>query len=140
MKVKRQIMALLLVCSLTLGLASFGRAADDLEKKIDTTSRKIRILKHKESNVLGKLVRTQKEMDRLSFDLSRINSRVGTTRRKMRVIDSQLDKTKLDIAKISSSIDARKDVLNTRLVSIYKYGYQSYLEVLFQINNFANYS
>jgi murein DD-endopeptidase MepM/ murein hydrolase activator NlpD len=139
MKVKRQIVFLLLVYSLTLGLGSFGRAADDLEKKIDTTSRKIRILKHKESNVLGKLVKTQEEMDQLSSDLSRINSRVGTTRKKMQVIGSQLNKTRLDIEKIRGSIDERKDVLNMRLVSIYKYGYQSYLEVLFQIKNFAEF-
>jgi murein DD-endopeptidase MepM/ murein hydrolase activator NlpD len=138
-KVKRRIMALLLVSGLVLGLSSLGLAADDLKTKINTTNRKLNQLKYKEHKVLGKLVKTQEEMDQLSSDLSRINNRVGTTQKKMRVIDSQLDKTQGDIEKVRGSINERKDVLNLRLVSLYKYGYQSYLEVLFQVKNFSEF-
>jgi murein DD-endopeptidase MepM/ murein hydrolase activator NlpD len=139
MKVKRQIIALLLVLCMLLSLSSFGWAADDLERKINTTNRKIQQLKHKENNVLGKLVQTQEEMDQLSSNLFKINNRVGTTQKKMRVINSQLDKTRFDIAKVRGSIDEHKDLLNRRLISIYKYGYQSYLEVLFQANHFSEF-
>jgi murein DD-endopeptidase MepM/ murein hydrolase activator NlpD len=138
-KGKRQIIALILVIGMALGLSSFGWAADDLEKKINTTNRKLQQLKHKENNVLGKLVKTQEEMDQLSSDLFKINNRVGTAQKKMRVIDSQLDKTQFDIEKVRGSIDEHKDLLNLRLVSIYKYGYQSYLEVLFQVKNFSEF-
>jgi murein DD-endopeptidase MepM/ murein hydrolase activator NlpD len=139
MKVKRQIIALLLVLCMLLSLSSFGWAADDLERKINTTNRKIQQLKHKENNVLGKLVQTQEEMDQLSSNLFKINNRVGTTQKKMRVINSQLDKTRFDIAKVRGSIDEHRDLLNRRLISIYKYGYQSYLEVLFQANHFSEF-
>jgi murein DD-endopeptidase MepM/ murein hydrolase activator NlpD len=57
----------------------------------------------------------------------------------MQVIDSQLGKTRSDIQKVQSAIQARRDVLNLRLVSLYKYGYQSYLEILFQVKNFSEF-
>jgi murein DD-endopeptidase MepM/ murein hydrolase activator NlpD len=75
----------------------------------------------------------------LSSNLFKINNRVGTTQKKMRVINSQLDKTRFDIAKVRGSIDEHRDLLNRRLISIYKYGYQSYLEVLFQANHFSEF-
>ncbi|HYH02196.1 MAG TPA: peptidoglycan DD-metalloendopeptidase family protein, partial [Bacillota bacterium] len=106
---------------------------------MNKTSREIEKLRHKENNVIGNLVRTQEEMDKLNADLSKINNRVGTTEKKMQVIDSELDKTQNDIQKVRSVIDQQKDVLNARLVSIYKYGYQSYLEVLFHVKNFSEF-
>jgi murein DD-endopeptidase MepM/ murein hydrolase activator NlpD len=138
-KVKRQMIVLLPIFGIVLGLSSWGAAANDLDKEINSTNRKINILRNKETNVLGKLVKTQEEMDKLSSNLSRINNRVGTTRKKMRVIDTQLDRTRGAIEKVRNVIDERKEIMNQRLVSLYKYGYQSYLEVLFQVKDFSEF-
>jgi murein DD-endopeptidase MepM/ murein hydrolase activator NlpD len=140
MKVGREIFVLLLALGVALGLNSSGLAEnEDLDIKINSANRKINILKYKENRVLGKLVQTQEEMDKLSTDLSKINNRVGTTKKKMRVIGSQLDKTQIDIEKVRGLLDQRKDVLNRRLVSLYKYGYQSYLEILFGVKDFSEF-
>jgi murein DD-endopeptidase MepM/ murein hydrolase activator NlpD len=139
MKMCRKIASLLLGIGLIGVLTSNGWATDDLERKINKTNTQLRQLRRIENNALGKLVQTQEEMDKLSSDLSKINSRVGTTKKKMQVIGSQLGKTQSDIEKVRSAIRARRDVLNLRLVSLYKYGYQSYLEILFQVKNFSEF-
>ncbi|HEY8464079.1 MAG TPA: peptidoglycan DD-metalloendopeptidase family protein [Bacillota bacterium] len=128
-----------LMLSLILGLSPAGLATEDLEKQMTQTSREIEKLRDKEHNVMGNLVRTQAEVDKLSADLSKLNNRVGTAEKKMKVIDTQLNKTQSDIQKIRVSIEGHKKVLNSRLVSIYKYGYQSYLEILFQVKNFSEF-
>ena len=124
---------------LVIGCGSVGLAEEDLDKKMTKTSREIEKLRRKEHNVIGNLVRTQEEMDKLNADLSKINSRVGTTQKKMKVIDTELGKTQNDIQKVRNAINQHKEVLNSRLVSIYKYGYQSYLEVLFRVKNFSEF-
>lgn len=137
-KKSRFFMFLLLFCALSLG-ASAGRAEEDIQKKIDQTKKKLTQTKVKEKSVLGKLLSNQKELDKVSTNLSKLTSRVGDAERRIKSTKSELGKAEEDLVEVRSEISGEEEVLNQRLVAIYKYGYQSYLEVLFQAKNFGEF-
>lgn len=140
MKQKTRLLVFLL-WALILSTASVGgyAAEDDLQKKMSQTKQKLTQIKVKEKSVLGKLITTQKELDKISSDVNKLSSRLGNTEKRISVIRNELEQAEDDLEQVQSEIFGRETVLNQRLVSIYKYGYQSYLEILFQAKNFGDF-
>lgn len=133
-------MLISIVLALFTGFNMLSVAAEvDIQRQIEQKNRELRKIKSQERSVMGNLIKTQKEVDKISSDLSKLKSRVGTTEKRMQSINAELNRTQVDIQKVRGSINSRKGELNLRLVSIYKYGYQSYLEILFQVKNFGEF-
>jgi murein DD-endopeptidase MepM/ murein hydrolase activator NlpD len=140
MNKKQKLMIVLASLVIFSGLNALSATAEvDIQKQIDQKNKELRRIKIQERSVTSSLIKTQKEVDKISFDLSKLNHRVGKTEKKMQSINVELNRTQGDIQKVRNNIYGRKNELNARLVSIYKYGYQSYLEILFQVNNFAEF-
>lgn len=112
---------------------------DDLLKKIDQTKKKLNQNKIQEKQVVSKLTQTQQQVDRIVNNLTNLNSRLGKTQKSMLETQSQLDKTQSQLDQIKMNMMSRREVLDRRLVTIYKYGYQSYFEVLFNAKNFGEF-
>jgi murein DD-endopeptidase MepM/ murein hydrolase activator NlpD len=138
--IRKKWVPVLIALGMFVGLNALSVAAEvDIQRQIDQKNRELSRIKNKERSVMGNLLKTQKEVDKISSDLSKLKNRVGTTEKRMQSINAELNRTQVDIQKVRGNIDSRKEQLNTRLVSIYKYGYQSYLEILFQVKNFGEF-
>jgi len=129
----------ILLC-LIMAIGAFESSAEqDIQSQINQTKNKIKQKRNEEKSVLGKLLNTQKELDKISKNLNQINSQMGTTEERIKVIKSELQKAEEELRKVKNNVSEREKVLNQRIVAIYKYGYQSYLEILFQAKNFGDF-
>jgi len=143
MEKKSAFFSILLGISLCLGLTHVpGYAADntnDIQKKIVQKQKQLNQIKLKEKSVLKDLLSTQKELDKISTNLNRLNSQVGATEKRIAMVQNELNQAEKELNEIQNEISSQREVLNQRLVAIYKYGYQSYLEILFKSKDFAEF-
>ncbi len=131
--------ALFLLVMLVGGTAGFGASKDEIQSRIDQTKKKLSETKRREKSVLKNLLRTQKELEEINDDLTQLNYSLSKTERNMSITQDQLNSARSDLQQIKNEIGGRKGVLDQRLIAIYKYGYQSSLEILFNSRNFAEF-
>jgi murein DD-endopeptidase MepM/ murein hydrolase activator NlpD len=131
--------SLLLLFILMTVSVSYGTSSDEVQTQIDQTKKKLSETKRKENTVLGSLLRTQQELEKIASSLSQLNSNMNTTERKMQIITAQLNSAEMELERVKTEIGGRKGVLDQRLVSLYKHGFQSNLEILFRAKNFAEF-
>ncbi|MFT8870925.1 MAG: NlpC/P60 family protein [Sporolactobacillus sp.] len=103
-------------------------------------------LQSQKSSVASLQAQLSAQQKQLQNDLQSINAKqldltgqVTEAQGKINETNSQIEALKSEISTIQSRIDARKTVLNKRLVSIYKNGSESYLDVLFGAKSFSDF-
>jgi murein DD-endopeptidase MepM/ murein hydrolase activator NlpD len=133
------VMVLLLISFFTVNSIGWGITEEEIEDKIDQTKKKLTQTKIKEHSVLGRLNRSQKELDKISSNLERLNSRIGSTEKNIEFIKYKMHNTEGELNRLESEIIKQQEVLSERILAIYKYGYQSYLEVLFEAKDFGEF-
>lgn len=129
---------MVIICGI-FGPVGWGLNEEDLQSQIDQTKKKLSQTKLKENSVLGNLLRTQNELDKISSNIEKLDSNIGMAERKMEVIKSQYINAQSELERLEKEIIGYRGVLDQRLVAIYKYGYQSYLEVLLTARNFGEF-
>jgi murein DD-endopeptidase MepM/ murein hydrolase activator NlpD len=138
--IKQSKLLILLLLVIFIGsTVGYGASQDEIQTQIDQTKKKLSETKRREKSVLGSLLKTQQELEEISASLNRINSNLGSTEHRIEVIKEQLANAQSDLEKIKIEIGGREGVLDQRLIAIYKYGYQSSLEILFNSQNFAEF-
>ncbi|MGE5582115.1 MAG: murein hydrolase activator EnvC family protein [Bacillota bacterium] len=129
-----------LVSFLVLGSAGWCVSEEEIQRQIEQTKKKISQNKLRENKVLSSLLKTQEELEKIGDNLERLNLNLGQTNQRIKIITGQLNNAQFQLEQIKTQIGGRKGVLDQRLVAIYKYGYQSYLEVLFSSRNFTDFA
>ncbi|MGE5604446.1 MAG: coiled-coil domain-containing protein, partial [Bacteroidota bacterium] len=135
----RLFIALALISLFTVNSISWGISEDEIEDKIDETKKKLTQTKIKEHSVIGSLVRSQKELDKVSSNLQTLSLRIGKTEKNIEVIKYKMNNTQQELQRLETEIVQQQSVLRERILAIYKYGYQSYLEVLFEAEDFGEF-
>lgn len=135
----RFFMALALISLFTVNSISWGISEQEIENKIDQTKKKLTQTKIKEHSTIGRLVRSQQELDKVSSNLRTLNQRIGKTQKNIEFISNKMNSTEKELQKLETEIVQQEDVLRKRISAIYKYGYQSYLEVLFEAKDFGDF-
>lgn len=135
----RFFMALALISLFTVNSISWGISEQEIESKIDQTKQKLTQTKIKEHSTIGRLVRSQQELDKVSSNLRTLNQRIGKTEKNIEFIKNKMYNTEKELQKLELEIVQQENVLRKRISAIYKYGYQSYLEVLFQAKDFGDF-
>ncbi len=130
---------LILIIFMGTTTVGYGASRDEIQTRIDQTKKKLSETKRREKSVLGSLLKTQQELDEISVNLNRISSTLGNTKRRIEVIKKQLVDAQSQLENLKKEIGGREGVLDRRLIAIYKYGYQSSLEVLFSSRSFAEF-
>lgn len=118
---------------------SFGASTDEVQTKIDQTKRKLSETKRRENSVLGTLLRTQQELERISGNLSGLNNKLFNTEQRMGAITAQINHAQTELDQLKTQIGGHRSILDQRLLAFYKYGYQSSLEILFTAKSFAEF-
>jgi murein DD-endopeptidase MepM/ murein hydrolase activator NlpD len=127
---------MLAFCGNFLGSAA---TPDDLDRRIDQTQKKLVDTRIKEYSATTRLLKTQQQLDRIGTNLNQINSKLGNTDRNIAEINRQLGIIEGELDSLNAGILSRRQTLNNRLVSVYKYGYQSYFEALLQARSFSEF-
>jgi murein DD-endopeptidase MepM/ murein hydrolase activator NlpD len=133
----RVLLNFLLMTTLFLSFAGWCASEEDLQTQIDQTKKKLSQAKQKENSVLGNLLMTQQELDKINSNLDRLGSNLGKTVQRVELVKSQFSNALSELENLQNQISSCQGVLDRRLVAIYKYGYQSYLEVIFTARNFG---
>jgi murein DD-endopeptidase MepM/ murein hydrolase activator NlpD len=131
--------AVLLLVMLVGGAVGFGASTDEIQSRINQTKKKLTETKRREKTVLNSLLKSQKELEEINDDLTKLNYSLNKTERNMVITQNQLANAQSDLQRIKTEIGGREGVLDQRLIAIYKYGYQSSLEILFNARNFAEF-
>jgi len=130
---------LLLISLCAVASVGWTITEEELEAKIDQTKKKLTQTKIKEHSVLGNLNRSQQELDKISANLQRLNSRIGNTEKNIEFIKYKINDTEQELKRLEAEINKQQEVLSKRILAIYKYGYQSYLEILFTAKDFGEF-
>lgn len=101
-----------------------------LEKKIEAQRKLISSAKKKEKSVLS-------EISRLEREISRTQNEIDTLEKKEKAVSRNIELTTNDINRAERHLAERTQILNERLVRIYKAGDISYLEILFSAASFS---
>lgn len=118
---------------------SFGASTDEVQTQIDQTKKKLSETKRRENSVLGTLLRTQRELERISSNLAGLNGKLANTEQRMNVITAEINRAQKELDQLKTQIGGHRSILDQRLLAFYKYGYQSSLEILFNAKNFAEF-
>ena len=129
---------LISVCFISSSVG-WGATDEEIQKKIDQTKKQLSQTKMKENTVLGSLLRTQKELDRITANVGQLSSKLGNAERRISEINQQLNAAQRQLDQVQSEILGRQEVLDQRLIAIYKYGYHSYIESLYKSRNFGDF-
>ncbi len=131
---KRLYILLSLSTFLTAAICS-GASQDE----IDQAKKKLSETKRKENSVMGALLRTQQELERINSNLSSLTGKLTNAERRMVSITTEINNAQRELDQLKVQIGGHRGLLDQRLVAYYKYGYQSPLEILFSSRNFAEF-
>lgn len=132
-----------LLCFMMFGSSTIAYAENDdksnLEQIIRQMKKNIQLKKKKEQSVLGNLLKQQKELSQLEQNYGNIKNQLNQTQNKLKNTKQELRYLQTQLSKLGSNLQKRQELLNQRIVVIYKYGFQSYLELLLNANNFGEF-
>ncbi len=134
-----KILFLLMIIFILVEPASLAISRNEIQSKIRLARKKLQQTKKRERRVLGSLRRNQKELNRIHHNLRRLNTRLGKTQKKIDLLSEQIENKQKEIGSLQLDIEQHHEMMKTRLVTIYKYGYQSYLEVLLKARDFSQF-
>lgn len=137
--IHKQCLIWLLLLILAGTSVSFGASTDEVQTKIDQTKKKLSETKRRENSVLGTLLRTQQELERISTNLAGLNYKLANTEQRMGVITAEINHAQSELDQLKTQIGGHRSILDQRLLAFYKYGYQSSLEILFTAKSFAEF-
>lgn len=139
------IILIFLLSGLILGNSTFVSAntgntdKSNLEQLIQQMKKSIQLKKKKEQSVLENLAKQQRELSRLEQNFGQIQNQLHRTQNKLRNTKQELNMLQNKLSKLGWNLQSRQKLLNQRIVAIYKHGFQSYLEILFNARNFAEF-
>jgi Membrane proteins related to metalloendopeptidases len=117
-----------------------GSAYDQntLQKMIEHTKQEIFNQKKKEKSVLSNLSKQQQELNKLEDNRDQLKGKLSAVQNKYMSTQTEQRKLQKNLGILEQNLSTRQQTLNKRLIASYKYGPQSYLEILFQARNYAD--
>lgn len=134
-----------LLCGMIFGSSTpvyaYTENADksNLQQLIQQMKKNIQVKKKKEQSVLGNLIKQQKELSQLEQNYGAIKNQLRQTQNKLKNTKQELRQLQTQLSRLGSNLQTRQQLFNQRIVVIYKHGFQSYLELLFNARNFGEF-
>lgn len=121
------------ICASTLIPARRVLGADDLSQKLqelEQLNREIEEYKKKISQSQTSEKSVLKELERLEDELALSEKELAYIKASIEYVSAEIDKTKAEVAAIEERLAAQKAAFDARLVSMYKAGRTSYVDIL----------
>jgi len=142
LKHKWGIALILIVFALISALPVHGSAASDkknIDKLINKTRDEIVRQKQKERSTLGNLLKQQQELERLERNYNQVKAKLEQTQEELYTTKEELQRLESSLRQLNIELKEQQNILDRRLVALYKYGPQSFLEILFHAEDFVDF-
>ncbi len=110
-----------------------------LKQMIQKTRQEISNQKKREKSVLNNLLTQQQKLSQLEDNYQQIQHALGVAENKVNATRQELFKLQSNFEILESNLQEQRDLLNRRLVAIYKSGPQTYWDLIFISSNFADF-
>lgn len=110
-----------------------------LKQMIQKTRQEISNQKKREKSVLNNLLTQQQKLSQLENNYQQIQHALGVAENKVNATRQELFKLQSNFEILESNLQEQRDLLNRRLVAIYKSGPQTYWDLIFISSNFADF-
>lgn len=108
------------------------RELQELQREIEKYRDQLQSKKRDENSIMNELTRLEQQLNLSEKELEYIQARIS-------YLNEELESTAQQIKEIEKKLEAQKEAFNSRLVSIYKAGQVSYLEVLLTSQNLSDF-
>lgn len=105
---------------------------DEIQQEIEDLKRQLDSKKSAEKSVLAELARLERQLNLASKELSYIEVQLSVT-------DSQISKTRSEVVDMEQKLENQHQAFDARLVSMYKAGRVSYIDVLLTSNSLSEF-
>jgi murein DD-endopeptidase MepM/ murein hydrolase activator NlpD len=126
-------------CAVQTGAVTESPDKSNVEQIIQQMKQSIQLKKKKERSVLDHLVKQQKELSKLEKSYGQIQHQLNETQSKLTSTKQELTKLQVQLSQLGTNLQSRQKLFNQRIVAIYKYGFQSYLTLLFNTHDFGEF-
>ena len=130
------LLALFLLQSFTVGPV---RADNNLDELIRKTKKQLSQQKKREKSVMNSLLSSQRTLDKSEKKLESITRRLRQTQTNIDATRAALKNLEHNLVDLEKKQAARRENLNKRLVALYKYGFDGYIQVFIDTKNFAEF-
>jgi murein DD-endopeptidase MepM/ murein hydrolase activator NlpD len=132
------VIVLILIFLFTAVVYGSNENQDTLRDLIEKTRQEISNQKTKEKSVLANLSKQQRELNKLEDNHDQLKGKLTVTQNKYLLTQAEQLKLQKSLGFLERNLSKRQQLLNQRLIVSYKYGPQSYLEILFRARNYAD--
>jgi len=138
--VKRFFIPLLILCFLVVSqpLVLGAAAEKSVDKLIESTKAKLQNKKKEATKTSKILFNKRKELDQIQNSLNRVTDQLKLARNKEENTHEQLNRIECELISLENRLSQRRDLLQKRVLVLYKHGPLSYLEVVFAASSFAD--
>ena len=129
---KGRILSLTIVTSLvmTIGLTSFASTIDDLNKEKNALNSQMQQTAQEKNQIKNQKANEQSELDTINYELINIQNEISELQSKINELNESIEKKQKEIDAKQKDLEEKQELLKTRLVTLYKKGGISYLDVL----------
>lgn len=129
---KGRILSLTIVTSLvmTIGLTSFASTIDDLNKEKNALNSQMQQTAQEKNQIKNQKANEQSELDTINYELINIQNEISELQSKINELNESIEKKKKEIDAKQKDLEEKQELLKKRLVTLYKKGGISYLDVL----------
>jgi murein DD-endopeptidase MepM/ murein hydrolase activator NlpD len=139
MKQKRIFAVVLLLGCFVWPALSDGASLDEVQTQIKETARKLSETKRREKSALGSLIKAERQLEQLESSLANLNPKLATTEQQIAVLTAQLNRAQEELDRLKSEMGGQQELVNQRVRALYIHGFQSQLEMLFTVKDFAEF-
>jgi murein DD-endopeptidase MepM/ murein hydrolase activator NlpD len=126
------------ICTPVTVLGSAKDEQNKVKKMITRTKRELLIKKKKERSVLSNLVKHQKNLQALEQNFKLVSGQLNQAQKKVFQTRQELSDLQNNMATLEANLQSKHALLNKRLVAIYKYGPQNYLQIILSSDSFGD--
>lgn len=129
---KGKILSLTIVTSLvmTIGLTSFASTIDDLNKEKNALNSQMQQTAQEKNQIKNQKANEQSELDTINYELINIQNEISELQSKINELNESIEKKQKEIDAKQKDLEEKQELLKKRLVTLYKKGGISYLDVL----------
>lgn len=110
----------------------------NIEQLIDRTKEELLQKKRREKSVMGSLVKQQRELATLVNRRERIEDQLSAVQKKYDTNQLELRELQNSLNSLTKELEEKQRLFNHRVVALYKYGPQSFLEILLSAENYGD--
>lgn len=116
-----------------------ARTLDEIQRDLDEAQRRRDELKGQEGDLYSQLTSTEQRIRALQADIGVLNDQLDVVGQAKQEAETELFKLQTELDKQETKLDDQTDILNKRLVEVYKRGSLGYFEVVMGSTDFDDF-